>query len=688
MTAAAEALTAIGSLLQAGRIPEAREQLRELLARDPANAPAHNLLGGIALQAGDGALAAVHFASAAALDPVNPGYHRNHALAQLGLGRHAEAMATLRRAVALDPADAVALNELGNLHWRSGQIAAADECYQRILARDPDNAVALLNHGNAMLRLGQPSAAAAAFQRGLERQPASADLRFGLACALGSLGHPQRAVTLYQDLARQSPAYPGLQVNLGAALMRLGRCQEAIDCYDRAIADDPLDYRAHNNRGNALREQQRMTEAAASFRRALEIRPDHAIAHSNLLLTLNYTETSQEAIYRESLRYEAHQAARLRPAAPRFANGKDPGRTLRVGYVSADFRRHSVAYFMRGVIAAHDRREVAVHCYASVESPDGVTAKLQALADHWRMITGVSDEDVARQVRADGIDILVDLGGHTGGNRLLVFARRSAPVQVSWLGYPNTTGLRVMDYRLTDAIADPPGEADALHTERLVRLPEGFLCYQPDDAPAVAATAGRRGVTFGSFNTLAKVTPAVVAVWAEILRRTDGARLLLKSDALNDAAARQRLLEQFARHGVGAARLELLPWVDDHRAHLDLYKRVDLALDTFPYNGTTTTCESLWMGVPVVVVRGNRHAARVGASIMTHAGLAEWIAANEDEYIGLAVARAADAAALGASREGVSAQVRASALADPAGFTANLERAYRELWTAWCRTPP
>ncbi|WKZ11773.1 MAG: tetratricopeptide repeat protein [Gammaproteobacteria bacterium] len=606
--------------------------------------------------------------------------------ALLQAGRTAEAFEALQRVIALDPNDAVALNELGNLHWHAGRIAAANACYERILARDPANSVALCNHANALLRLGRPAEAAAACERGLARQPDAADLRFALACSLGSLGHPQRAVTLYQELARQQPAYPGLQLNLGAALMRLGRCQEAIDCYDRAIATDPQDFRAHNNRGNALREQQRMAEAVVSFRRALAIRPDHATAHSNLLLTLNYTETTQEPIYRESLQFEARQGAPLRSAALPFANTRDPGRPLRVGYVSADFRRHSVAYFLRGVLAAHDPRQVVTHCYASVEAPDEMTTALQALAAHWRAIAGLSDEAVAQQVRADGIDILVDLGGHTGGHRLLVFARRAAPVQVSWLGYPNTTGLQAMDYRLTDDVADPPGAADTLHTERLVRLPGGFLCYQPGAVPAAVAVAAPCGVTFGSFNTLAKVTPAVIAAWAQILHRAAGSRLLLKSDALNDVATRRRLLAQFAGHGIDAGRIELLAWVTDYPAHLALYGRVDLALDTFPYNGTTTTCEALWMGVPVLVMRGNRHAARVGASIMTHAGLPEWIAENEDEYIALAVARAADAAALANARAGISERMRGSSLADPVRFTATLERAYREQWTAWCQT--
>lgn len=585
------------------------------------------------------------------------------------------------------PGNAAAHNERGNRYWAEGRITEAAECYRRALALLPGNPALLVNLGNALARLGQAAQAAQLYEQALASQPDFLDAQAALAAVLSTLGHNQRAVALYEDVERARPDDPGLHVNLGLALFRLGRCAEAIERYDRAIALDPGNYMAHNNRGNALRNQQRLAEAVASFRRALELKPDHVSAHSNLLLTLNYLDTPQAMILEESRRFDAQHAAHLLPAQPAFANSRDPGRVLRVGYVSADLRRHSVAYFLRPVLAAHDRAQLHVTCYASVERPDEVTAGLRALADGWRPIAGVPDEEVVRQVRADGIDILVDLGGHTGGNRLLVFARRAAPVQLSWLGYPNTTGLRAMDYRLTDDIADPPGEADALHVEKLVRLPGGFLCYRPDDAVAnlpVQKAATQVGVTFGSFNTLAKVTPEVVRTWAAILARCPGSRLLLKSEALDEAATRERYCALFAQHGIGAERLELLPWIADHRAHMALYQRVDIALDPFPYNGTTTTCEALWMGVPVVALRGSRHAARVGASLLHHAGLPEWVAGSEAGYVDLAATRAGDPAALAALRSKVARRMRCAPLTDVTRFTAELERAYRACWTRWC----
>lgn len=583
-----------------------------------------------------------------------------------------------------------ALNELGNQHWQAGRVGEAAACYQRILALRPDTPGALINLGNAFGRLGRLPEAAHLFEKAALLQPDSLDARFGLASVLVSLGHSQRAVELYREIEQVRPDFPGLQLNFGLAFMKLGRCEAAIAHYDRAIAGQPDNYMAHNNRGNALRAQQRNAEAIDSFRRALAIKPDHARAHSNLLLTLNYVAASQEPVYEESLRFDACQAAALRPARPSFANSREPQRVLRVGYLSADFRRHSVAYFLKAILAAHDRERVQVFCYPSVERTDEVTAAFQQLADHWRPILGLTDAAAAEQVRHDGIDILVDLGGHTGGNRLLVFARKPAPVQVTWLGYPNTTGLAAMDYRLTDAIADPPGEADALHSEALVRLPGGFLCYQPGDEVASGAVVPRDGaagvMTFGSFNTLSKVTPDVIRVWAEILNRIPGSRLLLKSEALDEEGTRARFLAAFATHGIAAGRIELVPWILDYREHMALYSRVDVALDPFPYNGTTTTCEALWMGVPVITLRGNRHAGRVGASILQHAGLPEWIAESEAEYVRLAKAGADDRAALEASRARLAGRVRASRLTDPARFTNELEDAYRGMWVHWCRS--
>ncbi|MGI9342155.1 MAG: hypothetical protein ACR2QV_04855 [Gammaproteobacteria bacterium] len=358
--------------------------------------------------------------------------------------------------------------------------------------------------------------------------------------------------------------------------------------------------------------------------------------------------------------------------------------------MSPDFTSHSVSHFTRKLIAVHDRSRVEVCCYFAKAKRDEITDEIEARADRWRVIVGMTDDEVVAQIRDDRIDILIDLAGHTAQNRLLVFARRAAPVQVSWLGYPNTTGLSAMDYRVTDAIADPPGADDRWYSERLVRLPDGFLCYQSDQPePAVAAApcVERGHVTFGSFNNLPKLTADVVQTWSRILKAIPGSRLLLKSSALADERARSRIIDEFGAQGIPAARLELLGLIPGRQQHLAAYAGIDVALDTYPYNGTTTTCEALWMGVPVVALRGNRHSGRVGASILHHAGLPELVADTEDDYVEIAISLARDPQRIVGMRERLRPMMRDSCLMDTPRFARSLETAYRDVWAAWCEDP-
>ena len=346
-----------------------------------------------------------------------------------------------------------------------------------------------------------------------------------------------------------------------------------------------------------------------------------------------------------------------------------------------------MSHFIGSLIAGHDRQAFEVFCYAEVARPDDWTARIREHADAWRSTVGMDDSAAAKQIREDGIDVLVDLAGHTGQNRLLVFAKRPAPVQVTWLGYPNTTGLTAIDYRLTDEIADPEGDADALYTETLVRLPGGFVCYGPaSDTPEAAACPVHQcgSVTFGSFNVLSKVTPEVVAVWAEILDRVPKSRLLMKNRSLADEETRARYLQMFDAHGVAAERIELCAWINSSAGHLGAYARVDIGLDPFPYNGTTTTCEALWMGVPVVTLSGDRHSGRVGASILTRVGLADLVAEAEAAYVEKAVALAGDIDRLAALRLELRDRLGRSPLCDAPAFIRYVEAAYREMWRRAC----
>jgi predicted O-linked N-acetylglucosamine transferase (SPINDLY family) len=346
-----------------------------------------------------------------------------------------------------------------------------------------------------------------------------------------------------------------------------------------------------------------------------------------------------------------------------------------------------VAYFVEPLLKGHDRQAVEVFCYAEVKRPDTVTGDLQRLADHWLVTVGLSDEELAERIRTAGIDILIDLAGHTGNNRLRVFARKPAPVQVTWLGYPNTTGLEAIDYRLVDEVTDPVGEADAWASEALVRLEGGFLCFgalKDTPEPTVSPCLKTGTVTFGSFNNPAKVSAATFDAWAMLLSRLPQARLLVKGRPFADAVARTLFLARLDERGVAAERVELVAWLPDAAAHLALYHQVDIALDPFPYNGTTTTCEALWMGVPVVTLRGDRHAGRVGASLLSQIGQPDFIANSAHDYVEIGIALAGNPRRLDELRRSLRPRIASSPLCYGPIFARKMEAAFRMIWQRWC----
>jgi predicted O-linked N-acetylglucosamine transferase (SPINDLY family) len=396
------------------------------------------------------------------------------------------------------------------------------------------------------------------------------------------------------------------------------------------------------------------------------------------------------AIAEEHRRWNQVHAEPLRPFILPHTNERSPSRRLRIGYVSPDFRAHSVAYFLEGLLEHHDHSQVEVFCYAEVANPDAVTARMEQLAGHWRRITGMPDAEVAELIRHDGIDILVDLAGHTANRRLLVFARKPAPVQVTWLGYPNTTGLDTIDYRLTDHFADPPGSTEHLHSEQLIRLPQSAWCYRPlENPPPVSAPPvhDTGHITFGCFNAMPKINRPLLELWSGILLAVPGSRLLLKNASLGETSMQHQLWKQLQEMGIGPERVEMVGCVPDLSGHLGMYGRVDIALDTFPYHGTTTTCEALWMGVPVVTLAGKTHVSRVGASLLSNLGHQEWIASIPEEYVKIAVELAKDLPRLTALRSTLRERMQASPLMDAAGFARDIEAAYRKIWRTWCAQP-
>ncbi len=605
----------------------------------------------------------------------------------LSRGRADEALPLFKQVTDRTPNSVQALAGLGACHAAMGELETAATAFSAALALKPDMTDARIGLADSLRLAGRPQLAETEARRAVTEAPGNARALNALAASLQALGQRTEAITLYLKSIAQEPGFADARANLGAALLTEGRLGEAERHLQTALQLQPKAPGAWNNLGNVHSAAGDGKRAEEAYRHALALAPDNAEAGSNLLLTLHY----RDDVPAEALALAHHDWATTHagpaPSPPAVA---DPStRRLRVGYMSADLRTHSVSYFLEPLLAAHDPDAVDTVCYADVTAPDETTSRLEGLASAWRPIADLSNDAVADLVRADRIDVLVDLGGHTAGRRLLVFAQRPAPVQVTWLGYPNTTGLAAMDARLTDAIADPPGPADDLASERLVRLEHGFLCYlpppAPEPSPLPAAENGR--VTFGSFNNLAKLTPGVIRLWARLVAEVPDARLMLKARALADGTVRSRFEDAFAAAGLPPGRLALIGPIAARDGHLRAYADIDIALDPFPYNGTTTTCEALWMGVPTVTVLGDRHSARVGASLMTHIGLPHLIARDSDDYVRIAKGLAGDIDGLADLRRTLRERMAASPLMNAAGFARAVEAAYRDLCLFRARQP-
>jgi predicted O-linked N-acetylglucosamine transferase (SPINDLY family) len=668
-------------LMEQGRLEEAAACYRQALQLRPEFAEAHNNLGIALMDQGQLGSALVHYEQALRLKPDYPEAYNNRGNALARQQRWPEAVGSYRRAVELNPSYAQAHVNLGNALRSQGRRDEAAASYGRALQLEPGRADTHNELGITLMEQGKFAEAIACYRRALELRPDFASAYNNLGIALVDTGRADEAVTCYQQALYLQSDFAVAHNNLGLALAAQGRPDEARACYERALEISPDYADALNNLGNAHKDQGSLDEAIACYRRALDLKPDDAPIHSNLLFTLLYHPAySPEEVFREHERYgRIHGSAPAEVEQPRPA-GRARGGRLRVGYVSPDFRDHVVAYFLEPILAAHDRGGFEILCYANVPRPDAVTDRLRRYADGWRSLVGLSDAGAAELIRRDEVDVLVELAGHTAGNRLPVFARRPAPVQVTYLGYIGTTGLPAVDYRVTDVYADPPGLTERYHSERLVRLPETALCYRPgpspDPAPAPPARQDGR-VTFGSLNNLAKVSDEVLGLWARVLAAVPGSRLLLKAAPASPAVGRAR--QALERHGVGGERLILVDRTGTRHEYLELYDRVDVALDPFPYNGITTTCDALWMGVPVVALAGRTPVARQGVSLLSNVGLRSLVAASPADYVAVAARLAGDLAQLAAWRSGLRGRMSRCPLMAPERLTRRLEAAYRRL---------
>jgi protein O-GlcNAc transferase len=612
-----------------------------------------------------------------------------HVLSLLQQNRLAEAQVEAERMCQLIPHDAEAWMLLAGIHARRGGLEQVVACCDKAIALRPGNANAYFNKGVALQNLRRLADAERCYREILRIDPRQPHARINLGLVLLGQNRAEEAVTLFRTLSAE-PIDQALAVmarsNLALSFLALDRNHEAEITCREALALDPHNVAVLDNLGYALKAQGRVEEAVIQHGIAIARQPGSISAHSNLLLALNFLpDRDPAAICAEHRRWAQRHADHLLDRRP-HKNERDRDKRLRIGYVSPDFRDHSAAMFLEPLLEAHDRSQFDIYGYSNVERQDATTDRLRGLVDHWRPILDYGDEQAAELIRTDGIDILVDLAGHTAGHRLLVFARRPAPVQVTWLGYPNTTGMAAMDYRITDAWTDPPGESDRWHSETLVRLPGGFLCYQPpSDSPPVSDLPARATgyVTFGCFNNSAKISAAVLDAWSEILKVVPEARLLLKSQQLSDPHLQRRYEREFQVRGVDPQRVETIERIESRRGHLELYGRVDVGLDPFPYNGTTTTCEALWMGVPVVVLAGDRHAGRVGVSLLSQVGLNGLIAKDVENYVSVATALATDPVRCSSLRVSLRERLNSSSLCDSAGFARRIEAAYRRIWGEW-----
>jgi predicted O-linked N-acetylglucosamine transferase (SPINDLY family) len=545
----------------------------------------------------------------------------------------------------------------------------------------------LLASALAHHQAGQLQEAEVGYRQVLDQEPGNCNALNLLGTLAYQTGHWEAAQDLISRAIKAQPDYAEAYCNLGVLQEGQARFVEAAASYRLAIEIEPGLVQAHHNLGKVLLEQGLAQEAVACFERVVAAKPDSAKDFSGLLCNLHYPSgITQATLWQRHREFNTRFAHPLSAAALPHGRSNEPARRLRIGYVSADLRDHSVSFFFEPVLAAHLREQFEVVCYSGTTRPDAVTARLREHADLWRDTPTLSDADMADLIRQDRIDILVDLSGHTLGNRLLVFARKPAPVQVSWLGYIDTTGLDAIDYGIWDAFTVPPGN-ERWFSEKVVRLAHGRFCYAPPDyAPEVAPLpALQRGhVTFGCFNNPAKISPETIALWAKLLHAVPHSHLLLKMTSLSDAQVRQHYLDLFSATGIATERIELRG-ASAHAEMLAEYGDMDIALDPFPFSGGLTSCEALWMGVPVITLPGELPASRQTLGYLSLLQLGSLAADSEESYLNNAAELGRDLDYLQLLRQTLRQKMRTSPLCDATAFTHELEQAYRQMWQTWCK---
>ncbi len=566
--------------------------------------------------------------------------------------------------------------------YKENDLEKAERFFQEVIELEPENV-------DAHYIIGLIASAGEKNGRALHHLEKAASLCdtnpnifFNYGAILQRTAHYGKAAKQYEKTLALKPDHKGALLNYSAVMLILGKAKDAELAARKLHATDPNNVSFYMNLGNSLKDQGLIDEALNTYREFIKRQPENELAGSNMLLCLNYSLNDADTIFREHLEWEKRVKRGITiKTYPRRVLHQDKT-PLRIGYISGDFKTHSVAYYFEPILKFHNPDSFEVYCYSDVENPDSMTQRLQRLSHHWHNIHGKKNDEVIELILQDHIDILVDLAGHAGNKRIALFLNRLAPVQVTYLGYPNTTGISTMDYRLTDRWADPEG-MDIYYTEKLYRLKDGFLCYRPPvDAPPVSEAPVKSNgyITFGSFNNLPKINSLTIEVWSKILQAVPNAKLFIKSKPFKDPWVQDRYRKLFNEQGIENERLEFSAFAPSVRDHLNTYRKVDIALDTFPYNGTTTTCEALWMGVPVVSLIGEMHAGRVGYSLLSRIGLPSMVAENIEKYIRIAAFLASDTGRLAKLRKGLRTTVAQSPICNGISFVKSLEEAYRDMW--------
>jgi len=646
-----EARIELGIMLRArGDLEGAGDQYRAVLKRNPGSFEARVNLANVLADLGHAEEAIEHFHRAIEMRSDAADATVNLGKLLVSLDRLDEAEALLTQAQARFPMDGRVYRELGAVQQARGEWAAAGHLYQRAAGLMQDDLPVHHLMGEVALKLLAYGDAALIYRRCLELDPTD--------------------VTAV--------------INLSLSLRVLGTLGEALTMARRAVELKPDEVEAHASVADALAALGRAREADLGYREALKLFPDRIL--TNHPLTATYVDTiSPEELLERHKEVGAQYYGMVQTIHP-HANSKDPDRPLLIGYLSGDLRLHSVTDFLEPILVSHDPASVEVACYHTQPWQDETTEKLKRCSRIWVQAEQMSDDALVQRIRDDGVDILVDLSGHTWGNRLQAIAHKPAPIQVLYLGYPTSSGLPAIDYRISDWYVDPPG-SEALNSETVVRMPHSYYCYRayPESPDVVPPPAAQRGfITFASFNNLAKVSDTAIALWSEVLRTVPRSRLLFKARGVLDPTCQDGLRARFGACGVDAQQIQFAGWNDVRTGHLSIYNEVDIGLDTYPYNGGTTTCEALWMGVPVVTLAGPTHASRMGASLLTAAGLSELVAGDAASFVRIAATLAQDHDRLARFRFAMRDQLSGSPLMDARSFTRSLEGVYREMWRRWC----